>query len=983
MEILGEKKPCSLDGFELNMEERGRNGYPLMGSESIRDDIAQRDSMTKSLQSIFNMESDSVVSSSSTLLEERSSFSSTSVIKDGKNIVRSLQGTSMVNSLGKDSMGMNYSKNPRNIRKKSNSLPIIPVFRPKDLRFEKHPDCKLVSSDELAKLMQDEKNRVDIISIDARTFMDYSKGHIMDALHLCLPSTLLKRKNFDLRRLVDNITPARREQISSYLLDGNDGKPFSVLIYDAVSNHTNSSMSLPCFGISSKILDAVSPNSRYDVYVLSDGFDKFNEKYPHLVEGSVSPINIDTTSNTTAPQPWMGEKMQLHVGASCANSPGHNHTHSKSCSGISIDKTPAFDQPKSFGDSPMSTSSPSSALFGLQMPTHLTRDFSTFKLPQIEHEIDDLNNYVKAVELSESRRSSCNHSIGAFQEFKFPPSTPNDCCSSPVSRLSNTSSFSGASKLNFQLNYEDLLANSDSSTVDQVVPFWFHELMKVSKMEFIRKFQKLELLERKRLRKILRPSSQYTIHNQSLVSEAEEEDEQEENDEQGQAITVSSGVEFGSKNRYKDIFPYEHSRVVLRRSSITSCTTSLSNQRVTDTRSDDDKIKNESSIWDTYINANYLTNPFLNLKKPGIRQVRYIATQAPLRDTVADFYTCIINNRVPLVLSLTSEYENGVEKCYNFWSSGKYENYEVELLDEYSTLTGKISTLSYDTSGRSFDSRIVDALKAGGKSSSNFESSRDKISTDLNYRKSLSLGTSGLHSNIASKFNSYSDRTSDMVNEDQDPDEIIIRRIRLIYNGGNSTYELLQLQVKNWPDLGTPLKPDEVLTMLNIKDLILDGLYEKNAFCPNSEPTVLVHCSAGCGRTGTICTVDSILSTFLKETSNDDTFCMAPCSSPCSQTFNLSSTPTSAETSNATSGTSFDPVFTIINQFRKQRISMVQNINQFLFVYDCLLGYLNLKLKKSSRDEKLDEWDEMTQKHSNIDIISNFLMCKRTRCEQQ
>ncbi|KAJ6657947.1 hypothetical protein lerEdw1_001737, partial [Lerista edwardsae] len=88
-----------------------------------------------------------------------------------------------------------------------------------------------------------------------------------------------------------------------------------------------------------------------------------------------------------------------------------------------------------------------------------------------------------------------------------------------------------------------------------------------------------------------------------------------------------------SKNRYKDILPYDHSRVKL--SLITS-----------------DKDSH-------YINANFIK---------GVYEPRaYIATQGPLPTTVVDFWRMIWEYKVQLVVMACMEFEMGKKKCERYW----------------------------------------------------------------------------------------------------------------------------------------------------------------------------------------------------------------------------------------------------------------------------------------------------------------------------
>lgn len=90
------------------------------------------------------------------------------------------------------------------------------------------------------------------------------------------------------------------------------------------------------------------------------------------------------------------------------------------------------------------------------------------------------------------------------------------------------------------------------------------------------------------------------------------------------------------KNRYRDISPYDQTRVMLRGGGIGT----------TD-----------------YINANYV-----NMEIPGSGIVnRYIAAQGPLASTCEDFWLLVWEQRVTLVVMLTELQEKGRAKCHQYW----------------------------------------------------------------------------------------------------------------------------------------------------------------------------------------------------------------------------------------------------------------------------------------------------------------------------
>ncbi|CAH2269407.1 putative GPI-anchored protein pfl2 [Pararge aegeria] len=87
------------------------------------------------------------------------------------------------------------------------------------------------------------------------------------------------------------------------------------------------------------------------------------------------------------------------------------------------------------------------------------------------------------------------------------------------------------------------------------------------------------------------------------------------------------------KNRYSNVLPLPETRVPLRR---------IGNDLTTE-----------------YINANYVTGP-------GNIRNYYIACQAPLHNTVVDFWRMIWEQNSRVLVMLTEYMENGVEKCYEY-----------------------------------------------------------------------------------------------------------------------------------------------------------------------------------------------------------------------------------------------------------------------------------------------------------------------------
>ncbi|EDQ87370.1 uncharacterized protein MONBRDRAFT_27512 [Monosiga brevicollis MX1] len=115
-------------------------------------------------------------------------------------------------------------------------------------------------------------------------------------------------------------------------------------------------------------------------------------------------------------------------------------------------------------------------------------------------------------------------------------------------------------------------------------------------------------------------------------------------------------IENKSKNRYKNILPYDHTRVKLR------------------------------NVPDGVIGADYINANFINGEAPGTDKA-YIASQGTMPDTVADFWQMIVEQNCRLVVMATNPVEKGKHKCTPYWPSSerrpaRFGNYVVELLTE-------------------------------------------------------------------------------------------------------------------------------------------------------------------------------------------------------------------------------------------------------------------------------------------------------------
>ncbi|KAI9512300.1 hypothetical protein F5148DRAFT_1163839 [Russula earlei] len=165
--------------------------------------------------------------------------------------------------------------------------------------------------------------------------------------------------------------------------------------------------------------------------------------------------------------------------------------------------------------------------------------------------------------------------------------------------------------------------------------------------------------------------------------------------------SITAGVEKGTKNRYRNIWPFEHARVRLQKQKpndrpngklptppfsnpgslhpitlprpsdfLPPVTLSLSAARSIQLPLNTPAV---SSSTDDYVNASYVQP--LGTKK------RYIATQGPLPETFKDFWLLVWEQNIHVIVMLTREVEGSTIKCGNYWSGEKFGPLRLKLLE--------------------------------------------------------------------------------------------------------------------------------------------------------------------------------------------------------------------------------------------------------------------------------------------------------------
>ncbi|XP_067674713.1 uncharacterized protein [Haliotis asinina] len=266
------------------------------------------------------------------------------------------------------------------------------------------------------------------------------------------------------------------------------------------------------------------------------------------------------------------------------------------------------------------------------------------------------------------------------------------------------------------------------------------------------------------------------------------------------------------KNRWVNVLPFDHSRVILQ-------------------VLDDDETSD-------YINASYM---------PGYNyENEYIASQGPLPGTVDDFWRMIWEKKVSIIVMVTPVKENGKVKCEEYWPA------EVQEPKEYGDIVVENTSFS--------------------------------------------------------SLNTYNVTVFQLRNG-QDNDVRVIKHFHFL----------------NWKDMSADVERSDILDFVRTV---------RSHLRPDMEGPIVVHCSAGVGRTGTFICLDYLIQ-FIEKHDLSDTV----------------------------------DIYGYVMKLRNNRVLMVQTETQYVFIHDCAKQLVEEKRLALEHPDSVVDVEEGEEEEEEEDAV--------------
>ncbi|CAH8654640.1 unnamed protein product [Dicrocoelium dendriticum] len=256
----------------------------------------------------------------------------------------------------------------------------------------------------------------------------------------------------------------------------------------------------------------------------------------------------------------------------------------------------------------------------------------------------------------------------------------------------------------------------------------------------------------------------------------------------------------------------------------------------------------------TYLHANWVH---------GYRSPRaYLLAQGPLDNTRRDFWLAVWEHRVPVVVMLTKIVEGQRVKCAPYWPS------RASVSSSHSS--GSSPFLLYPLRGASSD--------LGGPNPTDPEDPKDQSQPSASYGEFhlVNISETMEHDGLYRRTRLELTRKGTSSPNDRISPKLPVAQNKSHPSADSSeVFHVDHFLFLGWPDFDVPSDTEGFLTFLkDVKTLhkarcdelccVSNGDLNSQPLCPKNFP-LLIHCSAGIGRTGTFVTVDICLQQALNE----------------------------------------------------------------------------------------------------------------------
>ncbi|KDQ30254.1 hypothetical protein PLEOSDRAFT_1095875 [Pleurotus ostreatus PC15] len=282
------------------------------------------------------------------------------------------------------------------------------------------------------------------------------------------------------------------------------------------------------------------------------------------------------------------------------------------------------------------------------------------------------------------------------------------------------------------------------------------------------------------------------------------------------------------------------------------------------------------SEYDDYVNASYV--------QPLGTTKQYIATQGPLPATYKDFWTLVWEQNVHVIVMLTRRIEGGMIKCGAYWAEERFGPLRLKLISESGKEGGEVDPSS--TPSNPFDAA---AASVAGPSSSPIGTNRPKSPKQSTIRREFELRhtkypRAGTRRIIQLQFLEWPD-----MNVPDDPRDVL----SLIWEVENAVEETKRDRLQREEELLEKKRHEKKATRAEVIAKLKSGGGASKSISSDQQSLgtlsssssdddvdewtgivkhakgervpVLLHCSAGVGRTGGFIAVDAILDGIRRE----------------------------------------------------------------------------------------------------------------------